>query len=554
MTISDDLAKIAERYFDRKMAAEPFTATIYGVPGYDDQVGDPSREGDRRRAAELEETGRELAALDPAELIGQDRVTHSMLTRLAGDERAMLEAALAEVGVTAGIAGVHTTVLSLMPSTPLTTPERAADYLTRLRALEGYFDAALERYRQAGRDGRHQVARLVRQAIAQLDGYLASDVDADPLLQPAPDDAWRAEAAEIVAGRVRPALARWRTAFAEELLPAARDDDHVGIRHVPGGAAGYQAAIRHYTTTDLTAEEIHRIGLDVLARLREEFAEIGGRALGVSDPGEVMRRLREDPSLRFESADQIVASATEALARAEAALGDWFPPYDIAPCEVREIPALAAKDSVLAYYTPPAADGSRPGIHWINTYDPASRARYEYEALAFHESVPGHHLQLAVGQRLHGLPAFRRFGHVTAYGEGWGLYTERLADEMGLYSGDLERLGMLSFDAWRACRLVVDTGMHHLGWPRSRAVEFMLANSALSETNVVNEIDRYIAWPGQALAYMIGRLRILALREQAAAALGPRFDIRTFHDKVLSNGSVPLDTLEEIITEWTAAP
>ncbi|MFI6318122.1 DUF885 domain-containing protein [Nonomuraea sp. NPDC050556] len=547
MTVNDDLAKISERYFEQQLADDPFMATEFGVPGYDDQVGDPSPAADVRRAAELDATERDLDAIDPAALEGQDRITYSMLRRLIRDERATRKAALGDVAVTASVAGVHTGILSLMPATALTTPERAADYLSRLRKLGGYFDAHLERYREAGREGRHQTERGLRQAITQLDGYLALDPSLDPLVQPTPQgvdvDSWRAEAAEIVATQVRPALERWRTAFQEEFLPVSRDDEHVGICHVPGGREGYLAAARHHTTTDLTAEEIHQIGLDVLAELRKEFAEVGGRALGISDPDQVMAALREDLSLRFESAEQIVHSATEALARAEAALGDWFLPYEIAPCEVREIPEVAAKDSVLAYYTPPTADGSRPGIHWINTYEPPSRARFEYEALAFHESVPGHHLQLALAQTRSELPDFRRFGYVTAHGEGWGLYTERLADEMGLYSGDLTRLGMLSFDAWRACRLVVDTGMHHFGWSRTRAVEFMLANSAASEVNVVSEIDRYIAWPGQALAYMIGRLRIQELRERVEG----RVDIKTFHDAVLANGSVPLDTLEEII-------
>jgi uncharacterized protein (DUF885 family) len=209
---------------------------------------------------------------------------------------------------------------------------------------------------------------------------------------------------------------------------------------------------------------------------------------------------------------------------------------------------VEAEGSVLGYYQPPAADGSRPGAHVVNTHRPPLRPRFEYEALAFHESVPGHHLQIGIGQSLTDLPEFRRFSHVTAYGEGWALYTERLCDEMGLYTGELSRLGMVSFDAWRACRLVVDTGMHHFGWSRQRAIDYLRANTALSETNIANEVDRYIAAPGQALAYMIGRLRIRELRDRVRAATGDAFDIRDFHHRVLAQGSVPLDVLEEVVT------
>ena len=208
---------------------------------------------------------------------------------------------------------------------------------------------------------------------------------------------------------------------------------------------------------------------------------------------------------------------------------------------------LEAADSVLGYYVPPATDGSRPGVHCINTHQPRQRPRFEYETLAFHESVPGHHLQTAVAQRLDELPMFRRVAYLPAYSEGWALYTERLCDELGLYSGDLERLGMLSFDAWRACRLVVDTGMHHLGWSRRLAVDYMLANTALSPGNVANEVDRYVAWPGQALAYTIGRLRIRSLREELEGRLGPRFDLRDFHDAVLRQGAMPLDALDAVV-------
>jgi uncharacterized protein (DUF885 family) len=550
------LAALAQRYFDFHLADNPTSATFYGIPGHDDRLPDPSREGDRVRLAHHAEVQGGLDTIDAAALEGQDRITRSMLARLLADQTASLHAALGEVGLSNTITSPVSTMLTSLPRVSLDSERRGRDYLVRLGALGDYFDAVLERYRQAGTEGRHQTRHGVLAAIGQIDDYLATAIDADPLadLQPSEvdADAWRAEARGLVAERVRPSLGRWRDVLASELLPAARGDEEVGIGHVPGGEDGYRAAVRQFTTTDLTPEEIHRIGLADVERLRAEFAEAGAKALGVSDVDAVIDRLRNDRSLRYDSADAIVADVTEALARAEAALPQAFLDYEFAPCEIRVIPEAAAKGSVLGYYTVPAKDGSRPGAHWVNTYDPASRARFEYEALAFHESVPGHHLQFALGQTLDGLPQFRQFAYVTAFGEGWGLYAERLSDEIGLYSGDLQRLGMISFDAWRACRLVVDTGMHAFGWSRERAIQYMRDNTALSEVNIANEVDRYISWPGQALAYMIGRKHIESLRARAERELGAAFDLRHFHDRILANGSIPLETMTQVVEAWIA--
>jgi uncharacterized protein (DUF885 family) len=302
----------------------------------------------------------------------------------------------------------------------------------------------------------------------------------------------------------------------------------------------------------LSPEEIHQTGRDYLDALGAEWAEVGGRALGTTDVAEIRRRLREDPTLRFTDRAGIVAMVDGALRRAEEVRDDWFPAYDLPPCVIEEINPIEAGNAPLAYYRPPAGDGSRPGAHCVLTANPQDRFSYEYEALAFHESVPGHHLQIASAQALTGLPAYRRFldAEVCGYIEGWGLYSERLADEMGLYTSDVQRLGMLSFDALRACRLVVDTGMHHLGWSRQQAVDFMWRNTATTKANVDSEIDRYIAWPGQALAYLVGRREISRLRAVAEQRLGPRFDLRAFHGTVLGNGAVPLGVLEQIVMRW----
>jgi len=358
-----------------------------------------------------------------------------------------------------------------------------------------------------------------------------------------------------VADAVRPAMARLAELLTDELAPVARDDSEVGLRFIPGGEAAYLAAVRRHTTTDLTPDAIHAVGHEVLAGLREEWLELGGRVLGTTDVAATLDRLRDDPSLRFGSSSEIVEVVSAALDRAEAVRDQWFPAYGIGTCTIEEIDPIEAGNAALAHYRPPAEDGSRPGAHCVLTVDPHERFTYEYEALAFHESTPGHHLQIASAQTLRHLPDYRRFldAEVCAYVEGWGLYSERLSDEMGLYSSDLARLGMLSFDALRACRLVVDTGMHHLGWSRQQAIAFMWANTATTRHNVVNEVNRYIAWPGQALAYLIGRREIVRLRSEAECALGAAFDLRGFHGAVLSNGAVPLGVLEHIVGRWIAA-
>src|SRR6266536_2508915 len=357
--MDSQLARLCDAYFRSWMAADPFTATEFGVTGYDAEVPDPSREADSARIAELERLGAEVARLDPATLTPDERVSRSMLLRLAADEREELGGRLDELAVTATSVGAQTRVLTLVPRAPLNEPRRARDYLDRCRKLGGYLDAA--------REGRLPTARGVAQAVAQLDDYLASDLKDDPLLRPEPPEgvdaeAWRAEAAEIVRTVVRPAMGRYRSALAEELAPAARDDDHAGVVNVEGGLGAYDAAVRLHTTTDLAPEVIHRIGLDLLDGLHAEFAEFGGRALGASSVPEVLGRLRDDPSLRFETAEEILAAAGDALRRAEEALPEAFLAYQIAPCQVEAIDPVEAKDAVLGYYLPPRADGARPGI------------------------------------------------------------------------------------------------------------------------------------------------------------------------------------------------
>ncbi len=551
---SPDLARLSADFFQVQHSTDPLTATLLGVTGFDSQLPDPSRAGSQAGAAAHAEIERRLATIDPSTLGEADRINHAVLSALAWGARSDLEHSLWEANASAkGYVSPQAMAFQAVPTAPLPDSDAIRGYLQRLEGLGGYFGAIAQRYLEAKKDGRMPAAVGVRHAISQLSGHLGTDIGRDALLHPdlPADSTAREHAAAIIAERVRPAMRRLLATLADELMPVARPDDRVGIRFVPGGEEGYRAAVRRHTTTTLGPEEIHQIGLDYLAKLADEWAELGGRVLGTSDLPEIFARLRQDPALRFERTDQIVAMVAAALQRAEAARPSWFPDYRIPDCVIEEINPIEVNNAPLAYYRPPAG-GTRPGAHCVLTAQPEKRFTYEYEALAFHESVPGHHLQIAAAQTLACLPEYRRYldAEVGAYVEGWGLYGERLADEMGLYTSDVARLGMLSFDALRACRLVVDTGMHHFGWSRRQAADFMWEHTATTQANVDNEIDRYIGWPGQALGYMIGRREIVRLRAQAQQRLSARFDIRDFHAAVLGNGAVPLNVLDEVVSGW----
>jgi len=548
------LASLGEEFFDLQHRHDPLNATLLGLTEFDGLLPDLRRsvellaaDGFRRIATAAAGTGTGPETSD------RDDVDRAVLTWMAGAAADDAHHCLWEANASAaGYVSPQALVFQAVPVAPLPDDDARDTMLRRLEGLGGHFDALTHRYREAAAGGRVPTAVGVAQAAAQLTAFLARPLAQDVLL-PQGLGSRREAATQLVTDRVRPVMARLVTALQGDLTTVARGDDAVGIGNVPGGAEGYRAAVARHTSTDSTPEQIHQTGLDVLAELGEQWTQIGREAFGLRDPAEVRARLRADPSLRFETREQIVATVTEALGRAEAHRSDMLPPFGIGACVVEEIDPEEADDAALAYYRPPSDDGTRPGAHCVLTADPTSRYRYEYEALAFHESVPGHHLQLASAQTLGHLPRYRR--HVDAqlgvYVEGWGLYAERLADEFEVYSSPLARLGMLSFDALRACRLVVDTGMHRLGWSRTRAMEFMRDNTATTPANVRNEIDRYIGWPGQALAYMTGRREIVRLRERSRAELGGAFDLRGFHGAVLGEGPLPLPVLDTVVAAWS---
>jgi uncharacterized protein (DUF885 family) len=558
--VNETLGDLADRYWETILATHPTTASLIGDHRFDAEVEDPSREAEDRLIDALDAIAGEAEALDPATLDGDDRITRAVLAFEAGTMADGLRSRMAELQVDPML-GIHIEMIQGISQLRPTERAHADAFVEKAAKVGRLFDGMIERHRQGVVNGRTPPRVGGEKVLGQIDAYLATPVDTDPFLQiPPPDDmteaeveAWRSAMADRVGDVVRPAFARYRDAVAGEVLPAARPPDRSGVCYLPDGEEVYARAVARYTSLPLGADEVHRIGLDDIAALEEEYRALGVAVLGLDDVAEIYTRLRDDPALRFETAEQVQQTAERALARATAAIPDWFGRLPAAPCIVQPIPEVGAGDSTLAYYLPPSEDAARPGIFFINLSEPTTRTRYEAEALAFHESIPGHHLQLAIAQEIEGMPPFRRHARVTAYVEGWGLYTERLSDEMGLYSDDLARFGMLSFDSWRACRLVVDTGLHAKGWSRRQAIDYMIGNSPQAPNNVANEVDRYIGWPGQALAYKTGQRQLFRLRDRARETMGDRFDVKGFHDTVLEVGPVPLALLGELVEEWASA-
>jgi uncharacterized protein (DUF885 family) len=558
---STPLAALAAEYWEGRMQADPIEATLLGDRRYDDRMPDQTPEGHERDIARLDELLGRVTALDAPALASGDRVTWGALRGEIESDLALRRCYLHE-WIVDPRDGPQVLFLNLAHLQTVTTPAQGRALVGRWQKLGPDLDGRVANLRRGLAAGKVATRGAVDRVLRQLDDMLAAPTAEWVLMEPAraahPDwsEADRAHlrtgVTEAVERGVHPAFARYRDFLRAEVLPRARPDEAVGLSHVPGGAACYPALIKVHTSLALSAEEIHRIGLEENARIRAEMSALGQTLFGTGELPAIQQKLRSDPALYFSTREEVEAKAVEALRRAEQVMPRWFGRLPRTPCVVKRVEAYEEKDTTIAYYRQPTVDGSRPGAYHINTYAPETRPRYEAEVLAFHESVPGHHTQIALAMEMTGLPEFRKHLGPTAFVEGWALYTERLTDEMGLYSGDLDRMGKLSFDAWRASRLVVDTGLHVKGWTRPQAIRYMLENTALAPNNIENEVDRYIGWPGQALAYKIGQREIFALRREAEAALGPRFDIRGFHDRLLANGAISLPVLRAQVEEWVA--
>jgi uncharacterized protein (DUF885 family) len=558
MTSSPDLRDLAERYWEARLMASPIFATFLGDHRYDDLVDDLSVEAEAQHRATWGALRDEAEAIDAEGLDETDRVTRRLLIDELTDAIEAIDARLVEL-TWDQMQGIHADLLIMAGQMRAPEPEHAAMAVVRLTNLGTMLDQAAERFRAAVVSGRTPARINIVRSLNQVDGYLASPIESDPFVNLAgPEDwdgeaAWREQLATAVTDHLRPAFERYRSALHDELLPHARPDDQAGLHWLADGPDLYRSLIRLHTGLDLTAEELHEVGRhEVLDVLPDQYRRLGTGVFGTDDLVEIFHHILHDTDLRYGDGEEILAHAGSCLDAARTAMGDWFGILPEAPCVLTPVPEYLAADAPAAYYTPPAPDGSRPGEYHVNLHEPTGKGRAETASIAYHEAIPGHHLQLAIASERTDLPAFRRlsWGH-TAYVEGWALYTERLADEMGLYATDLDRLGMLASDSWRACRLVVDTGLHAMGWTRQQAIDFMVEHAPVNLDEIVTEIDRYIGMPGQALAYKVGQREILRLRAEAEARLGDAFTLPGFHDVVLGAATVSLPVLAERVEAWS---
>ena len=549
----DDLS---ERFWDAILELNPTTATVYGDERYADRLEDPSAAGRARTRALLERTRTEAEAIPPEGLSIEERITRDILRVVADLGIEEDDQRIHELRVVDQMQGPQQLFPQLTSFQPADTPERLDAFIARLHAYPAYMGAHTQTLRDGIASGLTAPRIVVERTIAQIERLL--EVPLESAVVPAMVTVASEEDRERIRGIVRDTVYPADAAFLEVLrgdyLAASREEP--GLWSAPDGEALYRTAMRSWTTLELDPAEVHRIGLEEIDQIDAERREIAAAA-GFGDDIDAYRdALEADPANTPRSKDELVARAMEDIERAMALAPRWFGTLPRAGCEVRPVEEFKERDAPFAYYFPPSTDGSRQGIYYANGYDLPSRKYTKLGTTTYHEAVPGHHFQIALEMENPHLNTFRRLGARMvggAYVEGWGLYSERLADEMGLFRSEGERFGMLDAQAWRAARLVVDTGLHALRWPRQRSIDFM-RQTGLSETDAVIETDRYICWPGQALTYKTGQREIERLRAELEARDGSAFDIRAFHDAVLGHGSLPLATLARELPGWVATP
>ncbi len=551
-----ELHQFFDDNWERRLDENPVFASNLGDMRANDRWTDGTLAAiEARHLANIADLER-LRGIDRAALSAADRLNYDLFEMQLerGIEAHRFRMFLVPLSHRGGLQSLHTMTETLR----LQNTQHYQDWIGRLSRIGELVDQNIALMELGMAEGRMPPRIIMERVPAQIAGSIADNAADSPFfnafrrfpdsVSEADRERLTAEAVQVIDTVVTPAYRRLQTFFNETYLPATRET--VGVWDLPDGREYYEQRARMFTTTSLTPDEIHDIGLSEVARIRAEMHTIIEQVGFEGGFNDFLEYLRTDPRFYYETGEELLRAYEAMAKRIDPLMVQVFGKLPRMPYGIRPIPMAVAPDTTTAYYSRPAADGTRAGFHYVNLYRPDVRPKYEMMALSLHEAVPGHHMQIALQQELGDMPNFRRFGGFTAFSEGWGLYAEYLGEELGLYEDPYDKFGQLTYEMWRAVRLVVDTGLHYKGWTRDRAIQFFMENAAKTEADIINEIDRYIGNPGQALAYKIGELKIKELRQRATERLGDRFDVRAFHDTVLENGAVPLNILERFVDEW----
>jgi prolyl oligopeptidase len=553
---ADDFAALLDEAWEWTLAEYPMFASRLGDRRYNDRWTDQSTVAIARRQQQTRDYLQRLYAIDRSALDSDDQLNYELFRRQLQDsvDEAAFNGHLMPFSQRGGVQNLENSTNSL----PLATSRDFEDWLVRMSKLDEVIAQTIALAEKGRKSGLVAPRVLMERIPHQIEVQLVDEPESSPFYSvfeelpesiPAQEQQrLRAAARETIETTVVPAYEKLAQYFADTYLPATRES--IGLSALENGSAWYELLARQFTTTQMTPDEIHRLGLDEVRRIRDEMQLIIDELDFGGSFQDFLVFLRTDPQFYFDNPDDLYEAYLATSKRIDPELVKLFGKLPRMPYGVKPIPDSIAPDTTTAYYSRPAADGSRAGTYWVNLYKPEVRPKYEIEVLSVHEAMPGHHLQIALQQELGDMPEFRRFMGFTAFVEGWGLYSESLGHDLGLYKDPYSRFGALTYEMWRAVRLVVDTGIHYKGWTRQQAIDFFKDNAAKTELDIINEIDRYISMPGQALAYKIGQLKILSLRQSAESALGDSFDIRAFHDELLGAGALPLDLLEQRMDAW----
>lgn len=548
--------KLLDADWEYSLQRSPEFASSLGDRRFNDRWTDWSLSAVRARNEHDREVLLELASIDRSKLSAQDRINYDLFRRHKQRQVDEFDEHwyLLPVDQRSGLQTNDELALRLR----FTSTKDYDDWVARLRAFAALTDQTIALMREGIRTKMLQPKVILNRVPAQIDKQIVAKAEDSLFYKPflsisdtipaAEQSRIREQAAAAITNSVVPSFVRFKKFFTEEYLPASLDD--VGVWQLPDGDRIYAMRVRDFTTTDLTPQQVHALGLKEVARIRSEMERIKEKTGFTGLLKDFFTYLRTDPKFFYTDAAELHNAYRVIAKRIDPQLVKLFRTLPRTPYGVDPVPAAIAPDTTTAYYQPPAADGSRAGTYYVNLYRPEVRPKWEMPALTLHESVPGHHLQIALAQEQGGLPNFRRYTFFTAFVEGWGLYAESLGSEIGMYDDPYAKFGQLTYEMWRAVRLVVDTGLHAFHWDRQKAIDYFMENAPKTELDITNEIDRYIAWPGQALAYKIGELKFKEIRARAQNQLGPRFDVREFHDELLRNGALPMDVLEEHMNEW----